>query len=323
MYKRLVIYLYYYKNGEKKKNCGYAKMNISNGECRMEINVKDISQMEGSLSLYFLKNENGRLKGKKVMDIEKQESVLNLKYICKCSNMADGLSIDEMQGILIYDGANLMKSVCGGLGEGDINILDFAGEEKNLEIAGVEGDSEKKNSIISEETDNSVYEYDEECLKKKAENSQADCTEDNNIEGCSMTLNDKENARVVPVSSWQEKMFHVFPKIIMNINGEKTIGIKLKPHDIVWFPGSYWRLATNQFLLNGYYNYRYILFFKGTGEQEGKYFLGTPGCFGVNDAVTAKKFGFTDFFMADRKSGEEKYLNRNDGRNFGFWCREA
>ena len=118
-------------------------------------------------------------------------------------------------------------------------------------------------------------------------------------------------------------MFHVFPKAILNINGERTTGIKLKPHDIVWFPGSYWRLASNKFLLNGYYNYRYILFFKGKGEYEGKYFLGTPGYFGVNDALTAKKFGFTDFFMADNYKENEKAFTGNEGRKFGFWCRET
>lgn len=326
MYKRLVIYLYYYREGEKKESCGYAKMNILNGECRMDLSVNHVPQMKGKQELYFLKKENGRLRGKRVMDTEMTEGVMNLKYICKCNNMA-GMSIDDMMGILIYDGENIMKSICGVMRDEEIDVLDFAKEEKSLETEEIrhknQEESGGKDMVISEESENSVYEYDKECLQKKAENRGADCVDEDKVEGCGMDLGDWENEQAIPVGTWQEKMFHVFPKIVLNIDGRETTGIKLKPHDIVWFPGTYWRLATNKFLLNGYYNYRYILFFKGTGEYEGRYFLGTPGCFGVNDAITAKKFGFTDFFMANGCTGDEKTFTRSENRNFGFWCREA
>lgn len=311
MYKRLIVYLYYYKDGEKQENCGYMKINIHNGECRMDVHIMNLPQIEGEMGFYLLKKKDEKLTGREVMKGVVNEGSMNLKYDCKCNNMADNISIDEVIGVLIYNGENIEKSICGAMKAEEIHPLDFE-EEEDLEVE----------EIQMEQEDNSVYEYDEDCLKEKEEKGAAECM-DERVEGCSTALNDMENSHIGPVGSWQEKIFHVFPKTVVNINGEKTSGIKLKPHDIVWFPGRYWRLASNKFLLNGYYNYRYILFFKGTGEHEGRYYLGTPGNFGVNNAITAKQFGFTDFFAANGCNDDEKTFHRKDERNFGFWCREA
>ncbi len=331
MYKRFIIYLYYYKNKEKKENCGYVKLNIQNTECRIEINVKNLPQIEGTEELYLLKKETHVWKKKKVTDVEATQGAINVRYTCSFEEIAPDFLADEIQGILIYDGKNILKAVCGTLTEEEISLSEIREIEQTLEAAefghGKKEDDKEESREISE---NSVYEYDEECLKKKAENSSTDCTEEIKIESCCTALNEEENMQTISADTWQEKMFRVFPKVILYINGEKTAGIKLKPHDIVWFPGAYWRLASNKFLLNGYYNYRYILFFKGSGEYEGKYFLGTPGYFGVSDAMTAKKFGFTDFFMAGQKEAESvrnlsvtNVSKGSDGRNFGFWCKET
>lgn len=318
MYKRFIIYLYYYKNEEKKENCGYAKINIQNEECKIEVNIRNIPQMEGEETVYLLKREDDKWKKKQIWDTKAEQGMINLRYAFKLDEMADNFSTDEIQGMLIYDGRNIQKAVCGVLDNEEISLSEIQEIQQALETVEVRQkhteESVKESDDMSE---NSVYEYDEECLKKKAENDGADCTEEMKIESCCTSLNDEENTQTISADTWQEKMFRVFPKVMLNINGEKTTGIKLKPHDIVWFPGAYWRLASNKFLLNGYYNYRYILFFKGSGEYEGRYFLGTPGYFGVSDAMTAKKFGFTDFFIAgDMFAG-------NEGRNFGYWCRET
>lgn len=326
MYKRLVIYLYCYKNGEKKENCGYAKVNIQNRECKIEINIRHAAQLEGEQTIYLLKKEGKLWRKKQITDTKAEKGTINLKYTCKYSDIMEETPDDEIEGILIYDGNNMMKAVCGTQEEKEISLLEIAEEETLKTAEMIRTDTEKyneKNRILSEESENSIYEYDEECLKKKAENHSADCMEEVKIESCSMSLNDEENSQRITTDIWQEKMFRVFPKVMININGKQTTGIRLKPHDIVWFPGSYWRLASNKFLLNGYYNYRYILFFKGSGEHEGRYFLGTPGYFGVSDAITAKKFGFTDFFMTGDLDESKGASAGSEGRNFGFWCRET
>ena len=47
MYKRMVIYLGYYKYNQRKKNCGYIKMNLLGDSCKLDIHIMDLPEMEG------------------------------------------------------------------------------------------------------------------------------------------------------------------------------------------------------------------------------------------------------------------------------------
>ena len=47
MYKRMVIYLGYYKYNQRKKNCGYIKMNLLEDICKLDIHIMDLPEMEG------------------------------------------------------------------------------------------------------------------------------------------------------------------------------------------------------------------------------------------------------------------------------------
>ena len=243
---------------------------------------------------------------------------MQLKYEYKYNKEKDGFPMDQLAGVLIYDGKLMDKAACGGIGQQEItpDQCEMPGEIHNENKLQAE-------AIRQEQDENTIYEYDEECLKKKKEMAEHTQSGDARTQSCSCNINEEENRRISHTESWQEKIFHVFPKCVISINGRSTNGVKLKPHDMVWFPGKYWRLASNKFLLNGYYNYRYIIFFKGTGEYEGKYYLGTPGNFCVNSAITAKQFGFTDFFQAEGSNEGENLFKERGECNFGFWCREA
>ena len=99
MYKRFIIYLYYYKNKEKKENCGYVKLNIQNTECRIEINVKNLPQIEGTEELYLLKKETHVWKKKKVTDVEATQGAINVRHTCSLEEIAPDFLADEIQGI--------------------------------------------------------------------------------------------------------------------------------------------------------------------------------------------------------------------------------
>ena len=303
MYKRLVVYLYHYENREKKENCGYMKIHINNGVCRMDIKISNASELTGKQGFYLLTEKNGRLEGHKVMSGEICNGSMEFRYECECSNVVDGCSVDEILGVLFYDGETMQHAICGTTGTEDMNLYEYT---NNKEILTEE--------IRTLEDETTVYEYDEDCLKRK-ERGEKECGDTSEITECSMNLEDEVNCHTRTTAVWQEKLFCTFPKVRLHIGGTPTVGIKLKPQDIIWFPGKYWRLASNQFLLNGYGQYGYLMFFKGLGDQEGKYYLGTPGIFGIQSSMNAKKFGFTDFFAVEE--------GRNDKETFGFWCQET
>lgn len=336
----MAVYLYYYENGEKKKNCGYAKLTIHQEECRVELNMIDATELEGDVRLCFCRENESEIMIAEAMRGTVQDGDMCLRYQCKCGEIAGQISIEELKWILVDNGSDRKNVVCGAVKQEEIDFdkllisqeqadVQERNEEKP-EHEAVRGGNEDKSEYVApqeskeelqeliaqnvsaieqampilEEDETSVYEYDQECLKNKQECQEAEKTE------------------TLKTTTWQEKMFHTFPKVMLHINGEETTGIRLRPQDMVWFPSEYWRVATNKFLLSSYYNYRYILFFKGTGKQKGKYYLGMPGCLGTNNAKTAAQFGFPDFFDAGQESrGQLAYQERKE--KFGFWCRET
>lgn len=78
-----------------------------------------------------------------------------------------------------------------------------------------------------------------------------------------------------------------------------------------------WRLANNNFLLHGYYNYHHLVLME-RGEQ---LMLGVPGIYHEKEAAAAGAFGFSEFIAKDRldiKLGPEEC---NEDHPFGYWCR--
>lgn len=82
------------------------------------------------------------------------------------------------------------------------------------------------------------------------------------------------------------------------------------PKDFSFFPMEYWHYAKNTFLLQGFYNYRHLLY----AHKEGKNYLGVPGQFHRRDQFLAGQFGFPLF-----KSTKKKRTTMGD---FGYWMKE-
>lgn len=68
--------------------------------------------------------------------------------------------------------------------------------------------------------------------------------------------------------------------------------VRIEPQDLGCLPMQFWHLANNQFLLQGYYGYRHLIFLE-TGEHH--YALGIPGIYSERDRRQAEQFGFPQF----------------------------
>ncbi|MCI9168908.1 MAG: hypothetical protein HFH01_12165 [Dorea sp.] len=78
-----------------------------------------------------------------------------------------------------------------------------------------------------------------------------------------------------------------------------------------------WRLANNNFLLHGYYNYHHLILLE-RGEQ---YMLGVPGIYHEKEAAAAGAFGFPEFIAKDRLEIKLSQEECNEDHPFGYWCR--
>lgn len=83
-----------------------------------------------------------------------------------------------------------------------------------------------------------------------------------------------------------------FPNMRPFPEGGQYSCVRMEPQDLGCLPMPLWSLANNQFLLQGYYCYRHLIFVE-TGER--KYALGVPGIYSGREQEQARQFGFTDF----------------------------
>lgn len=100
---------------------------------------------------------------------------------------------------------------------------------------------------------------------------------------------------------------------------EFTRIFKITRKDIAKLPRREWRLANNNFLLHGYYNYHHLVSF----EKDDCCWLGVPGIYHPKEQRAADSFGFGQFMKPDageiELSGEEMSIDED----FGYWCRKV
>lgn len=86
-------------------------------------------------------------------------------------------------------------------------------------------------------------------------------------------------------------------------------------------PSPNWHLATNSFLVHGFWNYGYLVLKKEMEESEEKLSLGVPGIYEKPEAVMAVLFGFPDFEMVSQEMvGVKKEKNQETKEGtFGCW----
>lgn len=380
MYRRITTYIYSYDNGQKICSCGYCRFDVYDNQCKIFINVKVPDRYTmGIAEIYLLTQDEitktitkemlGKTGGLNGSICYRQ--ICN-RQICNRQHMAGDIGMDNIKGVLIYNGESLKKVFYCNLKGEEPNILSLEEPDKDVTPYGNNNEAEYFNDDTYE------YNTNEYINREKADSSNIadsddmadsnnmadgdnmagsnnmadsdnvtdngdatdsnDCERKNNIES-THTFNDADTNNVikekqieysdivdwehngteeenknkknnekdkVQEDKWQELLFSKFPKVRISFGGEESEAIKMRPHDLVWFPRKYWRFSNNRCLLNGYYNYRYIMLVKGIGDREGNYYLAVPGKNMVNEAISAKKQGFSEFV---RSKGD-----------LGFWC---
>ena len=86
--------------------------------------------------------------------------------------------------------------------------------------------------------------------------------------------------------------------------------LQMKPSDFSSLPMEFWHYAKNSFLLQGFYNYRHLLY----AHSQSKNYLGVPGQFHRREQYLSRGFGFPRF-----KGTQKKRVTTGD---FGYWLKE-
>ena len=305
MYRRITSYIYSYDNKQRQANCGYFRFDITENQCKLSINVKVPDKYTmGVAQIYLLKQENGRLKGVLIGKTCGLNGNICYKHLCTEDDIVDNIGIDAAKGIMIYNGESMERTFAGGMNDEsiDLSLFDREQEEENTVYKIDEKCQEKWCEELEDEVSEEVMEANIMKMADKIESDEMEAIEGGieEMEGNVTSMELKEE------NPWQEMLFSKFPKVRVNFGGENCEAIKMRPHDLVWFPRKYWRLSNNRCLLDGYYNYRYIMLVRGNGSREGNYYLAVPGKNIISETIAARNQGFAEFVT-------------NSG-DFGYWC---
>ena len=95
--------------------------------------------------------------------------------------------------------------------------------------------------------------------------------------------------------------------------------MKIQRGEISILPRCEWKLANNNFLLHGYYNYRHLVLIDEGNQLK----LGVPGIYHEREARAAATFGFPEFIAEADVNVTLEPQERNDNEQFGYWCRQV
>ncbi len=103
-YRRIVSYLYQYKNGRRGENVGFVRVQKAQDRLKIVLNVKDKKQVEDlMLRIYFYIHKNGKLYGIFVDNIVLKEGNCEYKRaFFEREIFKKGEKIDDMHGMLLY-----------------------------------------------------------------------------------------------------------------------------------------------------------------------------------------------------------------------------
>lgn len=144
-------------------------------------------------------------------------------------------------------------------------------------------------------------------------------------EVCGIILEDEEHKRYM--ATWNGEVINVDmiltePLKEMEIEEDeiekkKDIYEKIQRRDLARLPRREWKLANNNFLLHGFYNYHHLLWI----EEEGELYIGVPGVNHAREVQAANAFGFTEFRIMENKDIELTEDEKNLREDFGYFCR--
>ncbi len=112
---------------------------------------------------------------------------------------------------------------------------------------------------------------------------------------------EKEEANIL-----REKLTEMYPFE----DDEMEWCLQMTPMDFSYLPMEFWHYGKNSFLLQGFYNYRHLLY----AHRKGTNYVGVPGQYHRKEQYLAGRFGFPRF-----KGTKKKTVTPGD---FGYWLKE-
>ena len=334
--KRFIRYLYEYEGNQKKRNVGFVKVEQDGKETTISVHGKGLcGKSNENISCYFIKldSEMGNILFVPAGEIQigmiscggcfcYTEELIRAGYgkteqsvgqTCEKKDDICGLGLgdpkeafyvalwnEEMYGDLDIARAKVFQEFDSDKTAGESKSID----EKEAEVETQFGDDEETENLEEEQPEKK----DQETVEESSEKKEQETVEE---------LPEKKEQETVEESS-EKKDLKKDDRDIDLQNSRRQI-MKIQRGEISILPRCEWKLANNNFLLHGYYNYRHLVLIDEGNQLK----LGVPGIYHEREARAAATFGFPEFIAEADVNVTLEPQERNENQQFGYWCRQV
>lgn len=313
--KRFIRYLYEYEGNQKKRNVGFVKVEQDGKETTISVHGKGLcGKSNENISCYLIKldSEMGN-----ILFVPAGEIQIGMISCGGCFCYTEELIRAGYGKTEQSVGQTCEKKddICGlGLGDpkeafyvalwneemyGDLDIArakvfqEFDSDKTAEESKSIKSIDEKEAEV---ETQFGDYEETE-----NLEEEQPEKKEQETVEESSEKKDLKKNDRDIDLQNFRRQI------------------MKIQRGEISILPRCEWKLANNNFLLHGYYNYRHLVLIDEGNQLK----LGVPGIYHEREARAAATFGFPEFIAEADVNVTLEPQERNENQQFGYWCRQV
>ena len=313
--KRFIRYLYEYEGNQKKRNVGFVKVEQDGKETTISVHGKGLcGKSNENISCYLIKldSEMGN-----ILFVPAGEIQIGMISCGGCFCYTEELIRAGYGKTEQSVGQTCEKKddICGlGLGDpkeafyvalwneemyGDLDIArakvfqEFASDKTAEESKSIKNIDEKEAEVETQFGD------DEET--ENLEEEQPEKKEQETVEESSEKKDLKKDDRYIDLQNFRRQI------------------MKIQRGEISILPRCEWKLANNNFLLHGYYNYRHLVLIDEGNQLK----LGVPGIYHEREARAAATFGFPEFIAEADVNVTLEPQERNENQQFGYWCRQV
>ena len=325
--KRFIRYLYEYEGNQKKRNVGFVKVEQDGKETTISVHGKGLcGKSNENISCYLIKldSEMGNILFVPAGEIQigmiscggcfcYTEELIRAGYgkteqsvgqTCEKKDDICGLGLgdpkeafyvalwnEEMYGDLDIARAKVFQEFDSDKTAGESKSIKSI-DEKEAEVETQFGDDEETENLEEEQPEKKEQETVEESSEKKEQETVEESSEKKDL---------KKDDRDIDLQ-----------------NSRRQI-MKIQRGEISILPRCEWKLANNNFLLHGYYNYRHLVLIDEGNQLK----LGVPGIYHEREARAAATFGFPEFIAEADVNVTLEPQERNENQQFGYWCRQV
>lgn len=263
-YKRQIAYFDYKENGEKKGNGGFCKWELKNGIHTLEISL----------------------------NICKAGTTEKVKIFTRMDM--------ELEEVFLRDGhahLSIKRSEAEGNWEWELSRIRIPLSEDRELVAEFPVEEGVQKQMLAKERKTPDVEFVKENKAPDPAPAKDEVEMENKVE--KLPEAPEEKPEQMPVSLW-EWLEHARERI--KPFGTSDEYFRVAVEDIYRLQEEYHVLRNNQFLLHGYYNYKYLILGKKEIDSE-EYWLGVPGIYHEREKMAARMYGFEKFEGTKRNYG--------------------